>query len=153
MPGRLWMDVWNNIVRYKIFGDEKLMKLMQLDEDVTIMEFLENYFIKAGFISTVLFNEPVRITYGNVTVDPSTAYVTINQMSFDIYVKSSELHNAERDRLVYRTELIAQRLQEILIDEAKDTGYKFRIIFEGDKSTSMIGYARYNVTFEYKRTY
>lgn len=151
---RVWMDEWNEIIRHVLFDDKTLMELMKLPEDINIIDFVDKYFIRAGYISTVLKNEPVRIVYGNITTGNPSPFVTINEMSFDIYVKKEYIHNVTKDRLQYRSQLIAQRLFELLTSKAvKDTGYNFWINFEGDKSTSTIGYSRYNITFNYKKTY
>lgn len=80
-------------------------------------------------------------------------YVTRNEMSFDIYVKLEDLHNVERDRLVFRNHLIAKRLIDLLTNQRYLGAYRFTVEGEGDMGTSTIGYTRYNVTFGFMKTY
>ena len=98
-----------------IFADDELKRLMEIPEGTNIITFIERYFVRAGYSTKTLTNEAVRIVYGNIYSNPTdNPNVTRSEMSFDIYVKLEELHNAERDRLVYRTHLIAKRLIDLL---------------------------------------
>lgn len=127
---------------------------MKIPTGTNIVEFTDRYFIRAGYTSKVLKDEPVRIVYGDIfgasTWNPN---VTRNEMSFDIYVKLDELHNATRDRLAFRTQLIADRLSYLLTKERYTYNYRFWLAGDHDMGTSTIGYARYNITFNYMKNY
>ena len=151
---RSWIDDWNDIIRNVIFKDEELKSLMKLPANTNIITFIDKYFIRAGYTTEVLTNESVRIVYGTIARgDAMNPYVTRNEMSFDIYVKLEDLHNVERDRLVFRNHLIAKRLIDLLTNQRYLGVYQFTVEGEGDMGTSTIGYTRYNVTFGFKKTY
>lgn len=106
-----WIDDWNKIIREVIFADEELKTLMKLPENTDIISFIDKYFIRAGYTNKVLEDEHVRIIYADMQGSPtSTPNVMKKMMTFDIYVKTEDLHNVGRDRLVMRTQLIANRL-------------------------------------------
>ena len=154
MVGRAWIDDWNDIIRNVIFKDEELKSLMKLPQGTNIITFIDKYFIRAAYTTEVLTNETVRIVYGRISRGyADNPYVTNNELSFDIYVKNEELHNVERDRLVFRTDLIAKRLIDLLTKQRYLGAYHFYVESEGEMGTSTIGYTRYNVTFSYKKTY
>lgn len=151
---RSWIDDWNDIIRNVIFKDEELKSLMKLPANTNIITFIDKYFIRAGYTTEVLTNESVRIVYGTIARgDAMNPYVTRNEMSFDIYVKLEDLHNVERDRLVFRNHLIAKRLIDLLTNQRYLGAYRFTVEGEGDMGTSTIGYTRYNVTFGFMKTY
>ena len=117
------------------------------------MDFVERYFIKAGYATNPLTNEAVRVVYNTYrSSDTNNPYVTRNEMSFNIYVKYTKLQGAVRDGLILRTNLIADRLNNMLTKKRLNS-YKFRCCGETDMDTSVTGYVRYNITFEYKKTY
>ena len=154
MVGRHWIDDWNNIIRDVIFADEELKSLMKIPEDTDIITFIDDYFIQAGYTSKVLTNQAVRIIYGTVySNETSNPNVLRNELSFDIYVKLEDIHNAERDRLVMRTHLIADRLINLLTKHRYLWGYRFWVVGQREMGTSTIGYARYNVSFNYLKSY
>lgn len=71
---------------------------------------------------------------------------------FDIYVRSTSLHDATRDRVQYRTHLIAKRLKEILLGQDTVCRIRYRYGDEYDLWTKMIGYQRYHIYFAYRTT-
>lgn len=148
-----WIDDWNAILREIIFADPVLMELMKIPEDANIIEFIDRYFIQAGYTNKVLSDEAVRIVFGSVGVPTTTPNVTRNVLSFDIYVKNEDLHNVGKDRLVMRTKLIARRLIQLLTNQRYNGAYRFYDPHESDMGTSAIGYARYNVSMSYIKTY
>lgn len=148
-----WIDDWNEIIREDIFADEVLRALMKLPDGTKIIEFIDRYFIRAGYTNKILTDEDVRIVYGSVAVPTNISGVTKNQMSFDIYVKNEDLHNVGKDRLVMRTHLIAKRLIYLLTKERYNGAYRFYDPHEGEMGTSAVGYARYNVTLSYTKVY
>lgn len=88
---RAWNDEWNNIIRDVLFADEELRTLMKIPEKTTIIEFIDRYFIRAGFSNSLVVDEPVRIIYGKVgSSTTDSPFVLRNEVSFDIYVKREE---------------------------------------------------------------
>lgn len=153
IPVRTWHDAWNDIIRDVIFADDQLKRLMKIPEDTNIIDFIDRYFIRAGFTNNLLTNESVRIVYGDVFSDLQTYKVSRNEMSFDIYVKTEDLHNVEKDRLVLRTNRIAERLIYLLTKSRYTKDYRFWVVHDHDMGTSTIGYVRHNVSFQYLKTY
>ena len=149
----IWINDWNDMIRYVIFSDKELMTLMRIPEKTSIIDFIDRYFIRAGFTNKILANEDVRIVYGSTGTATNIDGVTSNVMNFDIYVKLENLHNIGTDRLVMRTQLIAQRLIYLLTRVRYHGVYRFYDPVEGDMGTSAVGYARYRVSFGYTRTY
>ena len=150
-----WTNEWNSVIRYIIFQDAELKSLMNIPENTHIIDFKNKYFIRTGTVSTPLKDESVRISYGVFgTSLAGSPRVLRQEMSFDIYVKQQDLNNVGSDRLVNRTEVIAQRLQRLLTDKNNPLleGFDFRCIGESDMATNTIGYVRYNVTFMFTRT-
>lgn len=158
MPINTWMNDWNDIIRKIIFPDEELRKLMLLPKGTTIINFIDKYFIRSGYTNELLEHEDVRIVYGTISAeDTQVANVKKQEMSFDIYVRREVLHNATDDRLQYRTQLIANRLVQLLTKNGKDGryigGYRFWVKNEQDLGTRTAGYVRYNVSFNFMRVY
>lgn len=149
----IWINDWNDIIRHIIFSDKELMNLMKIPEKTSIIDFIDRYFIRAGFTNKILSNEDVRIVYGSTSSATNIDGVTSNVMNFDIYVKLENLHNVGVDRLVMRTQLIAQRLIYLLTRVRYNGVYRFYDPVEGDMGTSAVGYARYRVSLSYTRTY
>lgn len=149
----IWINDWNDIIRHIIFSDEQLLALMKIPEKTNIINFIDRYFIRAGYTNKILSDEAVRIVYGSVSSATNVDRVTSNVMNFDIYVKLESLHNVGTDRLVMRTQLIAQRLIYLLTRARYNGVYRFYDPTEGDMGTSAVGYARYRVSLKYTRTY
>jgi len=82
-----WMDMWNNILRNVIYPNEEFKELMKIPDNVSIIDFIDKYFIRAGYTNTVLTNQSVRIIYSDVNSKDINMGVTRNELSFDIYVK------------------------------------------------------------------
>ena len=154
MPVNAWINEFNDIIRYVIFPDAELRELMMLPANTSIINFIDKYFMRVGTSSEPLSNEDVRIVYGTVgTGLANDVHVLRQEISFDIYVRQKCLHNVGNDRLVFRTELIADRLNRLLTDQYDERlgGYRFRCIGQSDMSTTTIGYVRYNISFAYKK--
>lgn len=151
-----WIRDWNAIVRTVIFQDYGLKKLMKLPENTNIIQFIDRYFIRAGFTNKLLSDESVRIVYSDIQGhDTDVPNIKKNMLMFDIYVKLEDLHNVGDDRLLMRTQLIADRLMRLLTTDryVKDTGYRFWIAGDWDAGTKTVGYARYTVAFYYMKVY
>lgn len=151
-----WLHAWNTILRRIIFHDEILKKLMKVPENIKIVPFTNNYFIRAGYTNKVLTDEVCRIIYADVPgSDTRVPNIKRNMMTFDIYVRQDELHTAGDDALMFRTHLIAARLNMLLTSERYllDTGYRFWIAGDWDLGTRTTGYARYTIAFYYMKVY
>lgn len=154
MAWNQWSDAWNDIIRYVIYPNEQLKQLMNVPKGTSIVDFIDKYFIRAGYTNTVLTNQSVRVIYADTMIgDTGNPNVTRNEMSFDIYVKLDDIHNVGKDRLRLRTNLIAAKLVQLLTKEKILYGYRFRVSGETDIGTSAIGYARHHIIFNYMRTY
>lgn len=151
-----WITEWNTIIRKVIFKDSRLKELMMIPDGTDIITFIDKYFIRASYANTLVEHEDVRIAYGVISNDDtSVPDVKRNLLNFDIYVKTEHIHDADRDRLLYRTVLIADRLKELLKTNEfiANTGYKFRIAGEGELGTRTTGYQRYGIAFSFMRVY
>lgn len=151
-----WINDWNTIVRRVIWSDYELTQLMKIPPKTNIVKFCDKYFIRAGYANELLTDEVCRIVYSDVQgADTKVPNVRRNMMTFDIYVKQTELRNVGDDRLVMRTHLIAERLNKILTQERyiANTGYRFWIAGDWDLGTRTVGYARYTISFYYMKVY
>lgn len=151
-----WLNAWNTIIRQIIWKDDTLKTLMKLPAKTNIIQFIERYFIRAGFTDELLTDEVCRIVYSDVQGnDTEVPNVRKNMMTFDIYVKENELHNVGNDRLLSRADLIAERLYKLLTQERylAGTGYRFWIAGDWDLGTRTVGYTRKTIAFYYMKVY
>lgn len=151
-----WLNAWNTIIRQIIWKDDTLKTLMKLPAKTNIIQFIERYFIRAGFTDELLTDEVCRIVYSDVQgSDTEVSNVKKNMMTFDIYVKENELHNVGNDRLLSRADLIAERLYKLLTQERylAGTGYRFWIAGDWDLGTRTVGYTRKTIAFYYMKVY
>ena len=151
-----WINDWNTIIRRVIFPDVELKTLMKIPEKTNIINFIDKYFIRAGYTNKLVENESVRIVYSDIQGDDtSVPNVKRKMLTFDIYVKIEDLHNVGEDRLTMRTQLIANRLIQLLTKDRylQDTGYRFWVAGDWDLGTRTTGYARYCVAFYYMKVY
>lgn len=151
-----WMKDWNDIIRYVFFSDWELKKLMMIPDGTNIITFINNYFVRSQFTSTLLTNENVRILYydsqGQNTDNPN---VRKKIMTFDIFVKNEHAHDVGEDRLMMRSQLIAERLMYLLTKDRyiNKSGYRFWIAGDWDLGSRTSGYTRYCVSFYYMKVY
>lgn len=151
-----WINDWNTIIRRVIFPDVELKTLMKIPEKTNIINFIDKYFIRAGYTNKLVENESVRIVYSDIQGDDTLVpNVKRKMLTFDIYVKIEDLHNVGEDRLAMRTQLIANRLIQLLTKDRylQDTGYRFWVAGDWDLGTRTTGYARYCVAFYYMKVY
>ena len=146
-----WTKAWNDIIRHVFFQDEELKRLMEIPEGTTIIQFIDNYFIRGGSANKLLTDQKVRIVYGMIdNALYNTPYMGDTVLSFDIYVKNEELHNVSRDRLEMRTVAIAERIKYLLMkDRYTQSLYRFREPHQSDMATTTIGFSRYNISFRF----
>lgn len=148
-----WKDNWNNMVRYVIFKDEKLLDLMCLPKNTSIMQFIEKHFVQIESGSQVLTDESVRILYHDSEgFSTRNKNVLLRHKEFDIYVRDDVLHTADKDRLKNRYDLISERLKYLLINNAQKYGLRFRFDNSFNLWTKTQGYRRYHVVFSYNTT-
>jgi len=148
-----WISDWNDILRNIIFKDDDLKELMMIPKGTNIVTFIDRYFIRAGTSSVVLKDEEVRIIYSATSVGTQTDKVSSNIISFDIYVKNDHLHDCCDDGLVFRTQMISQRLCQLLTQKRYNGVYRFYDPNDGDMNTSTIGYSRYNLTLSFTKVF
>ncbi len=150
---RTWKDNWLNVVRYVIFQDEELKRLMCVPADTPITTFVDKYFIEDMNGDEIMTNEPVRITYYDF-YGPETNNKNVRKCykEFDIYVKYDVLHTATMDRLQNRYDLIAERLRYLLLSKSRVQHLHFEYRDEYGMWTKTIGYRRYHVVFSYMKT-
>ena len=152
-----WINAWNKIIRKVIFPDYKLKQLMKIPAKTKITDFVQYYFIRAGYTNELLTNQVCRIVYGDTAgKDTDVPNVRKNMMTFDIYVKTKNLYDTdEDDMLISRTQLIANRLNYLLTKDRylQETGYRFWIAGDWDLGTRTTGYSRYTISFYYMKVY
>lgn len=151
-----WLNAWNTIIRQIIWKDSELKTLMKLPAKTNIIQFVERYFVRAGFTDELLTDEVCRIVYSDVQgSDTGVPNVKKNMMTFDVYVKEEELHNVGNDRLLSRADLIAARLNTLLTQDRylAGTAYRFWIAGDWDLGTRTVGYTRKTIAFYYMKVY
>jgi len=151
-----WTNAWNTIIRKIIWPDHEFKVLMKMPPKTGIIQFVDRYFIRAGYTNKLLTDEVARIVYSDTQPNETEVKnVKKNLMIFDIYVKDSEMRNIGDDRLLTRADLLAERLYKLLTQERylKDTGYRFWIAGDWDGGTRVTGYNRKTIAFHYMKVY
>ena len=151
-----WVDAWNTIIRKVIWPDHDLKVLMKLPPKTGIIQFVDRYFIRAGYSNKLLTDEVCRIVYSDMQgYETNVPNVKKNLMLFDVYVKQDELRNIGDDRLITRIDLIVAELEKLLTSERylADTGYRFWIAGDWDGGTRVTGYQRKTIAFHYMKVY
>jgi len=151
-----WINAWNTIIRKVIWPDHELKTLMKMPPKTGIIQFVERYFIQAGYSNKLLTDEAVRIVYSDTQgYETEVPNIKKNLMMFDIYVKDSEMRNIGDDRLITRDQLIVERLYKLLTNERylHETGYRFWIAGDWDGGTRVTGYHRKTIAFYYMKVY
>lgn len=116
---KTWKDNLNDVIRDKIFPDDELKELMLIPEADrgNIIKFINNYFIRSVAPDEILTNEDVRICYSEYTGRNLGSNCLKKILNCDVYVKTNHLHDYGNDLLAYRTDMICQKLKEILTVE------------------------------------
>ena len=151
-----WVNAWNTIIRKVIWADHDLKTLMKMPPKTGIIQFVDRYFIRAGYTNKLLTDEVCRIVYSDIQgYDTDVPNVKKNLLLFDIYIKETEMRNIGDDRLVTRMDLIMERLQKLLTSERylQETGYRFWIAGDWDGGTRVTGYQRKTMAFHYMKVY
>lgn len=152
-----WTNNWNTIIRKVIWPDHELKVLMKVPPKAGILQFDRRYFIKAGFTNALLTDEVCRIIYSETPIgDTNVPNIKRKLLTFDIYVKDSDMYNVGDDRLVSRLDLIADRLDTLLRSSryVANTGYRFWPADGGsDVGTRTIGYSRKVLSYYFLKVY
>ena len=152
-----WVNAWNTIIRKVIFPDNELKRLMKIPAGTKITDFVQYYFIKAGYTNELLTNQICRVVYSDTAgKDTDVPNVRKNMMTFDIYVKTKNMYDTDQDdMLISRLQLISARLNHLLTQERYlyGTGYRFWIAGDWDLGTRTNGYSRYTIAFYYMKVY
>ena len=151
-----WVNAWNTIIRKVIWADHDLKTFMKMPPKTGIIQFVDRYFIRAGYTNKLLTDEVCRIVYSDIQgYDTDVPNVKKNLLLFDIYIKETEMRNIGDDRLVTRMDLIMERLQKLLTSERylQETGYRFWIAGDWDGGTRVTGYQRKTMAFHYMKVY
>lgn len=149
---KTWKDNINDVVRDVIFADAELLDYMMIpdcDKD-DIIKFIDKYFIRNPAPDEILTTEDVRICYGDLAGRSIGKYVLKKLIFFDVYVKNDHLHDAKDDMLVFRTDIICQRIKELLTDQKYVCRVDFTYEDDYGLFTKMIGYTRHRIVFSYK---
>lgn len=151
-----WINAWNTIIRKVIWPDHELKVLMKMPPKTGIIQFVDRYFIRAAYTNKLLTDEVCRIVYSDTQgYETDVPNVKKSLMIFDIYVKQDEMRNIGDDRLITRSDLIAERLFTLLTSERylKETGYRFWVAGDWDGGTRVTGYTRKTIAFHYMKVY
>jgi len=152
-----WTYAWNKIIRQIIWPDLDLKRLMKIPPKTGILQFVDRYFIRAGYTNKLLTDEVCRIIYSDITGhDTEVPNVKKNILTFDIYLKQEEMRNIGDDRLVSRMDLIVERIYKLLTQQRylAGTGYRFWLApGNDDPGTRTNGYERRSISFYYMKPY
>lgn len=153
---KTWADNWNDVVRYEIYKDTTLKDLMMIPstDQGNIIKFIEEYFVQFTSLDEPLRDHKVRVIYDTERVfETKVPGAVVQTMTFDIYVKSDQLHNADNDRLKDRAVLIFERIKYLLTRTKVVHGISFRCVADYGIASKTTGFRRYRGVFEYKKTY
>lgn len=147
-----WHDNLNNVIRDVFFQDEELLDLMVIDikDRKNILKFIDKYFVKAVVSDEIVTDEKVRICYHEEEGRSIGSNMTKKYLHFDIFVKDEYQHNYGDDMLQSRTELIAEKIKELLTDSKYVCRINFTFMDSYDLYTKTMGYKRYRISFSYK---
>lgn len=152
---KTWQDNLNDVIRDVFFPDSELLDLMLIPDNdrSNIIKFIDKYLIRSVAPDEILTDELVRVCYSEESGRLLGSNILKKYLNFDIYVKSDELHTHGNDLLVFRTMLIAQRLQELLTEQKYVCRIDFVYEDEYDLYTKLVGYTRYRIVFSYKTSF
>lgn len=149
---KTWKDNLNDVVRDVIFPNEELMDYMMIpmnDRD-DIVKFIDKYFIRNPAPDELITTEDVRICYGETEGRSIGKNMLKRMLFFDVYVKSEHLHDVGNDMLAFRTDMICQKLKELLTDNKYVCSMDFSYEDDYQLFTKVIGYTRHRIVFSYK---
>lgn len=152
---KTWKDNMNDVVRYVLFPNEELKELMLIPEadKKNIIKFINNYMIRSVAPDEILTTEDVRISYSEYTGKSLGSNCLKKILNFDVYVKTNHLHDCSDDLLKFRTDMICQKLKELLTTEKYVCRIDFTYEDDFDLFSKLAGYARHRIVFSYKITF
>ena len=152
---KTWNDNLNVVIRDVVFPDEEMKTLLMIPETDRndILKFIDKYFVKNVISDEIVTDENVRICYYEQEGVSLGMNCSIKYLYFDIYVKNEHLHDYGDDLLAARTELIAQKLKELLTTDKYVCRINFSYRGGWDMYCKTVGYKRYTVVFSYKTTW
>lgn len=119
-----------------------------------IRKFIDKYFVEDVLPDAPVTDEKVRIVYYDTEGVKlgGDSHITRKYLEFDIYVRTTELYTADRDRLRRRDKMIGQRLKELLTEKQHVCGMRY--VYEDDYplGCKIVGYRRWHTVFSYKKT-
>lgn len=118
-----------------------------------IVKFINNYFIRSVAPDEILTHEDVRICYSEYTGRSIGSNCLKKILNCDVQVKTNHLHDFGNDLLAYRTDMICQKLKEILTTEKQVCLIDFSYEDDYDLFSKLAGYTRHRIVFSYKITY
>lgn len=148
-----WEDAWNEVVRKKIFPDQKLKEQM-LADDASPVDFIDQYFIEGASTGEQQNGLDVRVIYyDEAGMETANPYVQNKTIAFDIYVNERVLRGVDGDYLKRRDKAIFRRIVSLLPTRHSFAGLRFYVLDEYPMQSRTIGYQRYHGIQRYKRTY
>ena len=149
---KTWKDNINDVVRDVVFSDVEFLDYMLIPEDdrENIVKFIDKYFIQNPSPDELMTTEDVRICYGDLAGRSIGKNMLKKIMFFDVYVKNEHLHDVGEDLLVSRTDVICQKLKEMLTDRRYVCRINFNYEDDYPLYTKTIGYTRHRILFSYK---
>ena len=149
---KTWKDHLNDVIRDVFFTDEELLDYMLIpteDKD-NIVKFIDKYMIRSATPDEILTNEKVRVSYCELQSYSIGMNMTRKLLIFDVYVKDEYLHDVDDDMLKFRTDVICQKIKELLTTKKYTCDINFNYSDDYDLYTKLIGYTRHRITFNYK---
>lgn len=150
---RTWYDNLTSVIGEVLYKDQRLMELMLVPEkDRSNPVALRNqYLVMDDMADRVLVDEPVRILFDEDACVKINQHVQIKYVDFSIYVRTDQLYNVERSRLIRRDVRIAERIRHLLHGRLLfDTQFQYEDSYP--TPTRAEGYACFTVLFSYKIT-
>lgn len=153
---KTWDDNLNDVVRDVFFVDSDLLDAMMIPKNTrnNVVDFVENRFIRDPAPDELITTEDVRVCYYRSQGRSLGYHVNKRFIWMDVYVKTDHLHDYDNDLLKYRTDVICQRIKELLLSKK----YVCNLRFEYEDGpyelyTKLVGYRRTRIVFSYKTTY
>lgn len=125
---------------------------MLVPDDISIVQFIDRYFVNSAASDELVSNEMVRIVYYDTKGRDIQRNVYSKYKEFDIYVREEFLYTASEDRLKSRGYLIMERIKYLLLRKFSTCNIHFRYEDDYELWTKTVGYRRYHLVFAYNTT-
>ena len=152
---KTWNDNLNDVVRDVLFPNKQLLDMMLVPISVRtdIMTFINKYLVRDVTPDEIVKDEDVRVIYFTSEGRSIGSNMVKKYLNFDIYVKDEHVHDYGNDLLAFRTEVIAEKLKELLTGKRYVCNLRFDFVDQHDLYTKAVGYKRYRITFSYKTSF